>query len=598
MTSQSLGAPRLRLLALICAALTFAAAVSTADAQQQTPRRGGAPATPRPATPRRGAPPPATPAPAKPAPAEVKKVEPPPLPDARFRTVYTAGDQKTDTVMFVKGPRKRYEFQEMILIDQSDQKRMLQVSVPAKTYLVIATDGTMPAMPAIAGMPPAAPPKPPGVVNITTTITDTTERKTAFGRQARRVKTVMDIEPMPGACDASKQHIETDGWYIDPPPALAGQETLKPPSQPQAQQTCADEIKATMSGDAKLLGYPIAYTTTMTGADGKPVVASMEVTELEITTLDAALFEPPAGFTAAGNPFDLSKALSDVSEARLVAADTAPPAAPPAKTPGVVRVGVPEFTNKTNMAVDTRRLRANLIDELKEQKIDAVPMAAAPPADLQKRAAELGYDYIVLADVTELKTSKPGRFGGMMKAATGAATAGRGGAAGAIAGAAGNTAMSNETTEASLAIKLVQPDGKQKMSTNAKGKDGEGFNLKSGVGIAKFAGGMYVNMMMPGLFSRFGSYGYGYGLNGLSGVSMLGNPGLYQMQTRGLGATVAGTGIDMSAGAASYLMQSAVNMNAASALVGLPGQAGPSYEESLGEAVQNTAKAVQKAVQK
>ena len=226
-------------------------------------------------------------------------------------------------------------------------------------------------------MPQAAPPKPPGVVNITTTITDTTERKTAFGRQARHVKTVMDIEPMPSACDTSKQHIETDGWYIDPPTALVGQEALKPPTQPQAQQTCTDEIKATMNGDPKLLGYPIAYTTTMTGADGKPVVASMEVTELELTTLDAALFEPPAGFTAAGSPFDLSKALSDVTEAKLVAADTAPPPRRAAKTPGVVRVGVPEFTNKTNMAVDTRRLRANLIDELKEQKIDAVPMAAA-----------------------------------------------------------------------------------------------------------------------------------------------------------------------------------------------------------------------------
>jgi len=377
MTLQRLGFPRLRLLAIVCAALTFAAAVDTADAQQPTPRKGGAPATPRPATPRRGGTPPAAPA----KPAEVKKAEPPPAPDARFRTVYTAGDQKTDTVMFVKGPRKRYEFQEMILIDQSDQKRMLQVSVPAKTYLVIATDGTAPVMPAMPGMPQAAP-KPPGVINVTTAITDTTERKTVFGRQARHVKTVMDIVPMPGACDTNKQHVETDGWYIDPPPALIGQEAVKPPSQPQAQQTCADEVKATMNGDPKLLGYPVAYTTTMTGADGKPVVASMEVTELELTTLDAALFEPPAGFTAAGSPFDLSKALSDITEAKLVAADTAPPAAPAAKTPGTVRVGVPEFTNKTNMPVDTRKLRSNLIDELKEQKIDAVPMAAAPPADL------------------------------------------------------------------------------------------------------------------------------------------------------------------------------------------------------------------------
>ena len=594
MTSQRHGFPRLRLL-VVCIALTYVAAMNPADAQQQTPRRGGAPATPRPATPRRGGPP-ATPAPAKPA--EVKKVEPPPPPDARFRMVYTAGDQKTDTVMFVKGPRKRYEFQEMILIDQSDQKRMLQVSVPAKTYLVIATDGTAPAMPAMPGVPQAAP-KPPGVITVTTAIADTTERKTIFGRQARHVKTVMDIVPMPGACDTNKQHVETDGWYIDPPRALIGQEAVKPPSQPQAQQTCADEVKTAMNGDPKLLGYPVAYTTTMTGADGKPVVASMEVTELELTTLDAALFEPPAGFTAAGSPFDLSKALSDITEAKLVATDTAPPAAPVAKTPGTVRVGVPEFTNKTNMTVDTRKLRANLIDELKEQKIDAVPMAAAAPADLQKRAAEQGYDYVLLADVTELKTSKPGRLGGLMKAATSGATAGRGGAAGAVAGAAGNAALSNDVTEASLAIKLIQPDGKQKMSTNAKGKDGGGFTLKSGMGIAKLAGGTYLNMMTAGMFSRFGSgLGYGYGLNGLNGMSMLGNPGLYRMQTRGLGATMAGTGVDMSAGAASYLMQSAVNMDAARGLVGTPGQAGPSYEESLGEAVQNTAKAVQKAVQK
>jgi hypothetical protein len=374
---------------------------------------------------------------------------------------------------------------------------------------------------------------------------------------------------------------------------------MKPPTQPQAQQTCADEVKTAMNGDPKLLGYPIGYTTTITGADGKPTVASMEVTELELTTLDAALFEPPAGFTMAPSPFDLSKALSDVTEAKLVAADAAPPAAPPAKTPGVVRVGVPEFTNKTNQAVDTRKLRANLIDQLTKEKIDAVPMAAAPQADLQKHAAEQGYDYIVLADVTELKTSKPGRLGGLMKAATSGATAGRGGVGGAVAGAAGNAAVSQDTTEASLAIKLIQPDGKQKMSTNAKGKDGGTFDMKTGMGLARMAGGMYLNMMTAGMFSRLGSgLGYSYGLTGMNGMSMLGNPGLYRMQSRGLGTTVAGTGVDMSAGAASYLMQSAVNMDAARALVGMPGQAGPSYEESLGEAVQNTAKAVQKAVQK
>ena len=77
------------------------------------------------------------------------------------------------------------------------------------------------------------------------------------------------------------------------------------------------------------------------------MIATMEVTEFELTTLDAALFEIPPGLNAAMNVRELSKALSDANEAKLVAADAAPPAAPTPKTPGVVRIGVPEFTNKT-----------------------------------------------------------------------------------------------------------------------------------------------------------------------------------------------------------------------------------------------------------
>ena len=78
------------------------------------------------------------------------------------------------------------------------------------------------------------------------------------------------------------------------------------------------------------------------------------------------------------------------------------------KKPGTLRVGVPEVANKTTQTVDTRALRARLIAELEEQKIDAIPMAAAPPAALDARATELGVDYLLVAEVTELKASKPG----------------------------------------------------------------------------------------------------------------------------------------------------------------------------------------------
>ena len=581
-----------------CVVLVALALPVSAEDQQPTPPRGGAPTPPRPASPRRGGAPPAAPKPAAPkpaAPAEAKKVEPPPPADVRMRTVYTSGDQKTDTVTYVKGLRKRYEFKDMVLLDQRDLKKMVQISPSAKTFLEIPSDGALQPLPVAVSTVPPIPPKPPGVVMVTTTIADTTERKMIFGRQARRVRTVMDMQPMPGACDTTKKHVETDGWYIDAPPALAAHDAPKPPAQPQATAGCVDTVQATLNGDGKMLGYPVYYTTTLVGPDAKPVVASMELTELELTTLDPALFEVPPGFASAATSLDLSKALSDANEAKLAAADAVPPnpAASPVKVPGQVRVGVPEFTNGTGLAVDTRALRDNLVAELARAKIEAVPMAAAPQADLPRRAGELGYDYLLLADVAELKVSKPGRLGGVMRAASGAAA--RGGAAGAVAaaGAAGAAMPPQDVTEANLSIKLLQPDGKSKMSTSVKGKDGGGFSLQTGLGLARLAGGIYLNMMMgPQLFARLN----GYGAGNLGGVGLLGDPALFRMQTGGLSGVTAGVGVDATAGAASYLMHQALTMSQTRSFVGMPGQ-GPSYDESLGEAVQNTTKAVQKALQ-
>jgi hypothetical protein len=461
----------------------------------------------------------------------------------------------------------------MILLKQRDQKRTIQISKAANTYLVSPDD--MPPAPIAPAATPAAPPKPPGTIMIATTIVDTGERKEAFGRQARHVKTMIEKRPMPGACDTSRQRIETDGWYIDTP----GTMTLPAGSEQNLgtmPDGCADKVQATSNGDPKVFGFPIAYTTAITGDDGKPMIAKMEVTELELTTLDAALFEIPPGMNAALNLRELSKALSDANEAQLAAAAAAP-ATPVAKTPGVIRIAVPEFTNKTPQAVDTRTLRQRLIANLGDLKFEAVPMAAAPLADLQKRANELGYDYLLMAEVSELKASKPGALGSFAKAVSGA---GRGGAG----------APAKENTESSIAVKLLRPDGKQLLSTTTKGKDGSGFSLQTSLGLAKFAGAMYLSMFAgPQMYSRL------YAAN-LGGMGILGSPLLYQLQASGLGVGKAG-GIDATAGAASYLMQQAVTMNSLNGLVGLPGQ-GPSYDESLGEAVENAAKAVQKALEK
>ncbi len=190
------------------------------------------------------------------------------------------------------------------------------------------------------------------------------------------------------------------------------------------------------------------------------MVVAMEITEFEVLKLDAALFEIPAGMTEAADPQQLAKAISDANEVKL--AEGAGAVVARDKKPGTLRVGVPEVANKTTQTVDTRALRSRLVAELEEQKIDVIPMAAAPPAALDARAKELGVDYLLVAEITDLKTSKPGGLTKMMKN-----TAGEG--------------ANRDITEAKLNVQLVPPGGKPRLSKTRSGKDG-GVGLKTGLG--------------------------------------------------------------------------------------------------------------------
>jgi len=500
-----------------------------------------------------------------------------------MKTVYTAGPQKTESVTYQKGARERFEFGDTVVLKQHDLKRTVQIIRAANTYMLVP-DGASP-IPVTAPAPNTAPAKP-GVITMATTITDTGERKMVFGNmQARHVKTTIDKQPSAGACDTSKQHIETDGWYIDlptPPPAMQDVAAPAPPVE-----TCVDEVKATQAGDPKALGFPVSYSTTIVGEDGKPNVVAMEVTELEVTTLDAALFEIPAGMMEAGNIRALSQAVSDANETKLAQELTA--ATPPVqKTAGVPLIGVQEVVNKTSQQVDTRTLRSRLVTELAASQIQAAPLAGSQ-ADLLQVATSHGYDYLLVAEITDLKVSKSGGLGGVLKAAT--KVAGGGGA-------------TQDPTEATVSIKLVQPDGKPKLASNVKGKDGGGgggFDLKSGLGVAKFAGTMYMNMMTGKLMMNALNQSMA---GNLSGIGMLGNPAMTKMQTQGLGMPMQGVGmqgmrmgIDPTASAASFLMQQAMASTAAMA-GGAGGQGGPSFDAALGDAFEQAAKAISENLKK
>jgi curli biogenesis system outer membrane secretion channel CsgG len=84
------------------------------------------------------------------------------------------------------------------------------------------------------------------------------------------------------------------------------------------------------------------------------------------------------------------------------------------------------------------------VTELAALNLSAAPLAAGQ-ADLAQQAGAHGYDYVLTAEVTELKVSKPGSgIGGVLK---GAATK---------AAALGTSTPTSDPAEATIAIKLVQ----------------------------------------------------------------------------------------------------------------------------------------------
>ena len=495
--------------------------------------------------------------PAKAAPAQKKAVTPaipappPPPTDVRYKTKYTTGAEATESVTFITDQRERYELGDIVLIKQRDQKRNIQISRAANSYVIVPESA-----PAAA----VAETRPAGVVNVTVSIVDLGERRDVFGRQARRVRTVMQREPQPGACDQSKALTQTDAWYIDMPKVLAA---APDNTKAAAASGCADEIKVTENGDAKLIGFPISYTTTLTDLtdkEAKPVESSMEITEFELSKLDAALFDIPPGLTAAADAREFTKTISDANEVKLArgAADTVAPA----KKPGVLRVGVPEVTNKTTQSADTRALRTRIISELEEQKIEAVPMAAGSQAELDARARELGVDYLLLSEIAELKVSKPGGFTKVMKATA--------------------KEEARDITEAKLNVQLVPVGGKPRLSKSTSGKDG-GVGLKTSLKVAKFAGKVYLKFYMGGMMAGQ--------LSAFSSMQMMNMGGMGSMGSM-MPMGVGGGGIDRTAGAANYVMQQVmVGATAGS-------QNGPSFDAALENAIEDAGKEVVDAIKK
>lgn len=227
------------------------------------------------------------------------------LADVKITTKSTAGGQSMTMTTYIKGSRQRTEGAGYTSIYQCDLKRSIQINDKTRTYLVTPLAG---ANGAAAGAPASGPAagkaRRGGVVTYTTSATDTGERKQVLGLTARHIKTRTVIKASEGACNPMNMEMETEGWYVDLPGGLeCATGGSGAPVFPVDQSDCVDEVRFKTEGNVKL-GYPVETTTRMKFNTGDEVEAiamptsssSQEVVDVSTATLDAALFDVPAGY--------------------------------------------------------------------------------------------------------------------------------------------------------------------------------------------------------------------------------------------------------------------------------------------------------------
>ena len=258
---------------LALAALLSATVAASGDPQSK----------PKPPAPRKTAPKPAPAAPAAPVAAKPKPpAPPPPATDVRMKTAYTQGAQVSENTTYLQGARQRVEFPGVVTLDQCDLKRSVMLNIDAKRYRVQPYPVAEPQRhrrrrPTAAQAQrsdAAATPQPPrgGVVTFTTTLTDTLERQTMFGLEARRIKTrgdqavQQDRLRQVAAQGGSRRVVRRSAgavWLHAARRRAPRAAALIPPHAPT-------RVETRVVGDVKL-GFPVKTATTTTTGEGDKV---------------------------------------------------------------------------------------------------------------------------------------------------------------------------------------------------------------------------------------------------------------------------------------------------------------------------------------
>jgi len=361
--------------------------------------------------------------------------------DTKVKSRQTSGGGQTyENTSYIKGKRQRSEMSggQMIMIQQCDLRRNIQIMPQAKMYMIQPYDqpATTSTTPNNSAAPTSQPVTKGGLVTSTVTTKDTGERKQMFGYTARHIITTMETKSSPDACSQNNTKMEIDGWYIDAAFALDC-DSARPYTnyKPHASGGCQDRYETKTIGLAKK-GYPVWEKMTMFGPEGQNFSTITEVVEFSQATLDPSLFEIPEGYqevqdfasafsAAAASAAGSGNVAGTSGAATVTSTANQPSAAPtttiPPKRDGVIRFGVPvaktgnvaEWMNAQNLAAAVQN---TLVQNLKGTNVEAVVIEASGAA-IQAEAQQKQCDYVVFATVSHKKGG--GGFGSMLSSSVG-----------------------------------------------------------------------------------------------------------------------------------------------------------------------------------
>lgn len=359
-----------------------------------------------------------------------------------------AGQPGSETTTYIKGKRQRAEMPgQMATVTQCDLRRTVQLNGLTKTYTVSPFDDPATATQTIEAAAPSAPARKGGVVTMTTTMTDTGERRQMFGYTARRIKSSMVTESSPDACNPQKMKMESDGWYIDLNVGFdcydKGATAYRAHSAPGG---CQDTYRTKQVGAAKL-GYPVSVTTTMFDETGRQTMSfTQEVLEISKATLDASLFDVPADYREVKDASEMYSAAAIANAAgdededdnsntsgtgrmggagRASTPSSMPVNAQPSATsaagpkkPGVVRIGVAVAKATAADGVDPNQLAAAvrhaMASFLSGPAVEVVELQSRLAPQIEVEAGQKECDFVVHLTAAH-KKGGGGGFGGFMK---------------------------------------------------------------------------------------------------------------------------------------------------------------------------------------